>query len=159
MPARTAIALAAAALMCVPAWAATAIDDPVIFVRGVYAKLASDQNYREPDDIYSPRLSALIALEQKEAGGEVGRLDFDFWVNAQDWQLGDVTVSGEPVEGAKDREIVVAKFRNDDRKEEIHFYFERLSWAGWRLDDVRSFGDDGWTLSLILKYGWDTPKK
>jgi len=151
--------LAAAALACMPAPAATTIGDPVAFVRGVYDKLASNQNYKEPEDIYTPRLGALIALEQKESGGEVGRLDFDFWVNAQDWQLSDISVSGQPVEGAKDREIVVAKFKNDDRKDEIHFYFERLSWAGWRLDDVRSFGDDGWTLSLLLKYGYDVPKK
>ena len=153
------MALAVLALLAAPAHAATTIDDPVTFVKGVYDKLSTDQNYAPPEDITSPRLGALFALEQKEAGGEVGRMDFDFWTNAQDWQLGDVSVSGEPVEGAKDREIVVARFRNGTRKEEIHFYFEKLSWAGWRLDDARAFGEDNWTLSLILKYGWDTPKK
>lgn len=152
-------ALAAIILACAPVRAATTITDPVVFVKGVYEKLAKDQNYKEPEDIYSPRLAALFALEQKEAGGEVGRMDFDFWTNAQDWQIANVDVSSQPVEGAKDREIVVAKFKNTDRKEEIHFYFEKLSWAGWRLDDVRSFGDDGWTLSLLLKYGYDVPKK
>jgi hypothetical protein len=156
---RALTALAMVTLLCAPLRAATTIEDPVTFVKGVYDKLSTNSNYAEPEDIYSPRLAALMALEKKEAGGEVGRMDFDFWVNAQDWELGNIDVSGQPVEGAKDREIVVAKFKNGDRKQEIHFYFEKLSWAGWRLDDVRSFTDDGWTLSLILKYGFDNAKK
>lgn len=159
MLARTLLAVAAMALVCGPVRAATTIEEPVGFVRGVYEKLASDPNYAAPEDIYSPRLGALVALERKEAGGEVGRMDFDFWTDAQDWKLTDISVSGQPVEGAKDREVVVAKFRNGDRKEEIHFYFEKLSWAGWKLDDARSFTNEGWTLSLILKYGWDAAKK
>lgn len=159
MAGKSLLALAALALVCLPVRAATTIDDPVVFVKAVYDKLSSDSDYAAPEDIYSPRLAALVALEKKEAGGEVGRMDFDFWTNAQDWQISDVDVSAQPVEGAKDREIVVAKFKNTDRKEEIHFYFEKLSWAGWRLDDVRSFSGDGWTLSLILKYGFDTAKQ
>ena len=27
--------------------------------------------------------------------------------------------------------------------------------AGWQLDDARSLLGESWTLSLILKYGWD----
>ena len=157
MQPRLLAAVAAAALLCGTAWAGTTIADPAAFVRMTYEKLAKDQNYAPPEDIYTPRLAALIALEKKEAGGEVGRMDFEFWTNAQDWSLKDVKVSGEPVEGAKDREIVTAKFQNTDRKEEIHFYFEKTK-AGWQLDDARSLSQDGWTLSLILKYGWDAKK-
>jgi len=151
------IAAVLAALICAPANAATKIDDPVKFVQGVYQKMAADPNYLEPQDIYTPRLAALFALDKKEAGGEVGRIDFGFWVNAQDWELHDVKVSALPVEGTKDREVVVAKFKNIDRKEEIHFYFENGK-DGWKLDDARSVGADAWTLSLILKYGWDAAK-
>lgn len=150
---RTRLALAALAALALgaPAFAATTINDPVAFVRGVYQKLATQRAYNEPEDIYTPRLAALMALEKKEAGDEVGRLDFDFWVNAQDWTLKDVKVSGKPVEGAKDREIVTAAFRNDGRPERIVFYFEKTR-AGWQLDDAESINE--WTLSLILKYGW-----
>ena len=147
--------VAAAALLCGTAWAGTNIADPTTFVRTTYQKLAKDQNYAPPEDIYTPRLAALIALEKKEAGGEVGRIDFEFWTNAQDWSLKDVKVSGEPVEGTKDREVVTAKFKNIDRNEEIHFYFEKTK-TGWQLDDASSASKDGWTLSLILKYGWQT---
>ena len=151
--------LSFAILLCTPAHAATRIDDPVKFVSGVYAKLqvANPKNdYREPEDIYTPRLAALFALAEKEAAGEVGRIDFDFWTNSQDFELKDVKVRGQAVEGAKDREVVIATFKNVGRPEEIHFYFEKDK-SGWKLDDARSMsGGETWTLSLILKYGWDS---
>jgi hypothetical protein len=145
-------ALAAVMLVCVPAAAGTKIDNPVTFVRATYERLAKDQDYSPPEDIYTPHLAGLFALEKKESGGDVGRMDFEFWTNAQDWSIKDVNVSGVSVEGSKDREIVTAKFKNIDSKEEIHFYFEKAK-AGWQLDDARSFTGRSWTLSLILKYG------
>ena len=149
--------LSFAVLLCAPAQAATRIDDPVKFVSGLYARMAASTAktpYVAPEDIYTPHLAALFALESKDAGGEVGRLDFDFWSNAQDWQLSGVKVTGQPVEGAKDREVVIAKFRNFGKPQEIHLYFEKTA-AGWQLDDARSLVGESWTLSLILKYGWD----
>ncbi|MBI3676582.1 MAG: DUF3828 domain-containing protein [Proteobacteria bacterium] len=141
--------------------AATVISDPVKFVNGVYANMVkanAKNSYMAPEDIYTPRLSALFALDTKEAGGEVGRMDFDFWSNAQDWQISGVKVKGLDVESAKDRKIVVARFKNEGKPEEIHLYFERGK-KGWLLDDARSTGKDSWTLSLILKYGWaDAPQ-
>ena len=110
--------------------------------------------YVAPEDIYTPRLAALFALEQREAGDEVGRIDFDFWSNAQDWKRSGVKITSVPVEGAKAREVVIAKFKNFGKPEEIHFYFEKSA-GGWSLDDARSLVGESWTLSLILKYGWD----
>jgi len=140
-----------AALVCAPANGATKIDDPVKFVRGVYEKLAPSKDYTPPEDIYTRRLAALFALEKRDAGDEVGTLDFVFWVNGQDWELSDVKVTGTPLSLAKDREVVVAKFKNMDHNEEIHFYFEKAR-TGWQLDDARAVADQTWTLSLILKY-------
>ena len=136
--------------------AATKIDDPAKFVTAVYAKMAApNSSYAAPEDINTPRLDSLFALEKKESGGEVGRLDFDFWTNAQDLQLSGVSVKEQPVEGSDARKVVIAKFKNSGTPEEIHFYFERTG-TGWKLDDVRSLKGEPWTLSLILKYGWDT---
>ena len=149
--------LSFAALLCAPAQATTRIDDPVKFVSGLYAKMAAataNKPYVAPEDIYTPHLAELFALESKDAGGEVGRLDFDFWSNAQDWELSGVKVTGQPVEGAKDREVVIASFKNFHKPQEIHFYFEKTN-SGWQLDDARSLLGESWTLSLILKYGWD----
>lgn len=154
---RILVAAILAALSCSPAYAATRIDDPVKFVTALYSKMTAataQSPYVAPEDIYTPRLAALFALEKREAGGEVGRLDFDFWSNAQDWQLSGVKVTGVPVEGATDRQIVIAKFRNFGKSEEIRFYFEKTK-SGWLLDDARALVGESWTLSLILKYGWD----
>ena len=149
--------LSLAALLCAPAQAATRIDDPVKFVSGLYSQMAAateKKPYVAPEDIYTPHLAELWAMEKREAGDEVGRMDFDFWSNAQDWELSAVKVTGQPVEGAKDREVVIAKFKNTGKPQEIHFYFEKTK-AGWLLDDARSLVGESRTLSLILKYGWD----
>ena len=146
--------LAVVATLVVPAasQARTKIDDPVKFVKMEYASRVGKKP--EPDDIYSPRLEALFGLDTKEAHGEVGRLDFDFWMNGQDGTVSGVTISKIDVENTKDRVIVVAKFKNEKTPNEIHFYFEKTA-KGWQLDDVRSLAGDPWVLSLALKYGWD----
>jgi hypothetical protein len=132
--------------------AATKIDDPAKFVKTVYATTVGKKP--EPDDIYTPRLDALFKLDTKEAHGEVGRIDFDFWMNGQDGTVSGVTISKIPVENTTSRQIIVAKFKNEQTPNEIHFYFEKTA-AGWKLDDVRSVINDPWVLSLMLKYGWD----
>jgi hypothetical protein len=135
--------------------AATRIDDPAKFVTGVYKQIAAKSDYIPPDDIYTPHLASLWALEKKESGGEVGRIDFDFWTGTQDWELKDISVTQQPVEGSKARKVVIAKFKNIGTPEEMHFYFEK-SGGGWLLDDARSVKGETWTLSLVLKYGWDS---
>ncbi|HJW40968.1 MAG TPA: hypothetical protein VJ476_07040 [Rhizomicrobium sp.] len=139
-------------LLAAPAQSATTIADPAAFVKMTYATTIAKKP--DPDDIYSDRLAALFALDSKEAGGEVGRIDFDFWMNSQDGDVSNVTVSKVPVENAPGRMVVIAKFRNLKTPEEIHFYFEKTA-KGWKLDDARSALGEQWTLSLILKYGWD----
>ncbi len=143
----------AALLALLPAQAATKIDDPVAFVKRTYATTVGKRP--EPDDIYSDRLKALWDLDGKEAHGEVGRTDFDFWMNGQDGTISDVKVSKVDVENADGKRIiVVAKFKNEKTPNEIHFYFEKTA-KGWKLDDARSLMGDPWVLSLQLKYGWD----
>jgi len=142
----------AAAFAISPSQAATRIDDPVKFVTQVYATTVGKKP--EPDDIYSARLDALFKLDTKEAGGEVGRIDFDFWMNGQDGSISGVKITKAAVENAPGRLVVIATFKNEKTPNEIHFYFEKTA-AGWKLDDARSLLGEQWTLSLILKYGWD----
>jgi hypothetical protein len=154
-------AAAAPARASAHAPAPTVIRDPRAFVAGVYARLTRGVDFSPPEDIYSPRLAALWAGMEHDAGGEVGRVDFMFWVNAQDGEISDVAVTQVPVEGRplKDRVIVVARFKNMGQVEELHFYFERTK-AGWKLDDVESVTPDNtWTLSVLLKYGWYREEK
>lgn len=152
MRVHTIATLAAAIAFAIPAAAATRISDPVAFVKEVYRTKVG--RTVEPDDIYTDRLNALWKLDTKDAHGEVGRVDFDFWMNGQDGDVTDVRVSKLAVENANDRMIVISRFKNEKTPNEIHFFFEKTA-KGWKLDDVRSLMGDPWVLSLQLKYGWD----
>jgi hypothetical protein len=144
------LALAPAA----PVFAATTIADPTTFVRQVYARLAKGGDYMPPEDVYSARLAAAWADEEKDAKGEVGRVDFLFWINGQDGTPEHVTVKASPVEGNAERRVVVVHFTNQTKPQTLQFYFERRA-GTWKLDDVVSVSPgDAWTLSVMLKYGW-----
>lgn len=138
------------------AHAATKISDPAKFVADVYAHYTKVHDYAPPTDIYTPRLAALFALDTKEAGGEVGRIDFDPWTNSQDPDVSGVHVRAIPVFNVPSREIVEATFKQGGHPNTIDFYFEKIG-GEWKLDDMHSGTgtEQPWTLSLILKYGWD----
>ena len=131
------------------------VADPRAFVEQVYR--SGLEGERDPaENVYSERLRALFADEARDAGGEIGRLDFDYWTSAQDYQVSNVRVTEEAVDGRADRRIVIAEFLNYDQPVANRFYFERVG-TRWFLDDVRNVAaasDGGWTLSLILKYGF-----
>ena len=132
--------------------AATRIDDPKTFVTEVYRRLVAAQSshssYTPPEDIYTPRLEKLVREDKRKAKGEVGCLDFDFWINAQDWTITHLTIT--TTDDGPDRKTVIAKFRNMGEPQEIHFDF-RKSAGRWLLDDVHSMSAPPWTLSEILK--------
>lgn len=136
---------------------AAGVTDPVVFIRSVYERTAEDGPDESAENIYSERLRGLFADERRDAGGEVGRLEFNFWTNAQDDDVKSADVGSQDVEGRPDRRIVTASFVNIGRPSTIHYHFERAG-GRWYLDDARNEGGKGqddwpWTLSLILKYG------
>jgi hypothetical protein len=128
------------------------ISDPLTFVTGVYQQFVKAQSthndYNPPEDIFTARLNKLVQGDRKRAKGEVGCLDFDFWVNGQDWTLTNLSVANGTMD--KDQWTVVAKFRNLGSPEEIHFDFRRVE-GRWLLDDVQSLQDHRWTLSSVLR--------
>jgi hypothetical protein len=132
--------------------AATRIDEPKNFVTEVYRRLIAAESgarsYFPPDDIYTPRLEKLLRDDRRKAKGEVGCLDFEFWVNGQDYKLTNLAITST-VQGP-DRNTVIAKFQNLGTPEEIHFDFRRNA-GRWRLDDVQSVLGERWILSEILK--------
>jgi hypothetical protein len=139
------------------AQAATKIDDPEKFIRGVYANFVKDpNNYTEPGDAYSPRIAQLFAADSADGtkGGGVGRLDWDAWVNGQATSIKDVTVTSRKDEFRDDRRVVQVTMTSFDKPAKVYFYFERVA-GRWLIDDIRWPGPDGWTLSLVLKYGSD----
>jgi hypothetical protein len=132
--------------------APTQIDDPKTFVTEVYRRLVAAQSnsssYSPLEDIYTARLAKLIRDDKQKAKGEVGCLDFNFWVNGQDWKITNLTITS--TDEGQDRKTVIAKFRNTGDPQEIHFDFRRNA-GRWLLDDVHSLTAPPWTLSQILK--------
>ena len=129
------------------------IHDPKAFVASVYHRLATDHNYSPPTDIYTKRLNALWAGMDRDANGEVGRVDFEFWANGQDWEITNTVITADSVFGRPDRQIIRTRFQNFAHPEDIQFYFEKVG-SRWLLDDACSVGKNSWTLSLLLKYGY-----
>ncbi|HEV2866627.1 MAG TPA: hypothetical protein VGX37_08925 [Allosphingosinicella sp.] len=137
--------------------AARGVEDPHAFVQSTYEayRRGGTESVPEwPAFAYSDRLKALFdAYDAWTAQHDdlVGSLDFDWWINAQDWELGPVAVT-EEAQGP-DRRTERARFTNGGRPEEIRFLFTR-SGNRWFLDDVvegTGSGDGGWTLSQLLR--------
>lgn len=105
--------------------------------------------------VFSPRLRALFLDDETYADGEVGRLGFNPFSGASDDDIRGAAVASQDVDGASNRKIVTARFRNMDVDQTITFFWERIGGL-WYIDDIagRTAGEpSGWTLSLILKYG------
>ena len=153
---------AAAANEAAPANAAAAVpvqgrgvDDPRALVEGQYRayQTHTDSQVEAPTFAYSDRLKSLFDgydAWQRQHQDEVGSIDFDWWINAQDWALHDVAIT--EADSGPDAKTVTAHFRNADRVEEVRFLFVRRN-GRWFLDDAvqgSGHGDDGWTLSALL---------
>lgn len=134
----------------------TGVDDPRAFVAANYARYQANPNQPPPDPsiAYSPRLRALFARYDawsRQHADLVGALDFDWWTNAQDYELRNVVVTARAQ--GRNRQWVTARFDNYDRHDEIRFLFVRQS-GRWYLDDAvegTGSGDNGWTLSALLQ--------
>ena len=143
------------------------IGDPVRFVLNAYGLDQASPDKLSPEPIrysgkpeFSPRLRSYFALEEQDAGDEVGRVDFNIFTGTQDGTIANVKVEAKDVEQAKaPRKILIATLTVEGVPTEIRYYFEKIG-DRWFLDDISSPGDgkkDGmppWTLSTVLKYGW-----
>jgi hypothetical protein len=132
------------------------VADPETAIRACYEAVEKDRYGCSETLPHSARLDALFALDSKEAGGEIGRLDGDYFINGQDGKITASSVSSFSVQGAANRRIIRVRFRNFDQPMENLFYWERDGAGSWLLDDVWSGGPDGFLLSIALKYGWPT---
>jgi len=141
-----------------PAVAATAPGQPQpeALVAQVYGRLIADehnspQRYTPPETIYTPRLKALVAAARRSAQGEEPcGLDFEFWVDGQDYSLKDLTVT-RGASSTPGRATVIATFHNLGTAEKIVFDFQDVS-GRWLLDDAHSVGSaNKWTFSKLLQ--------
>jgi hypothetical protein len=137
------------------ALAAAAPQAPEAMVADVYHHLIAaetgSQGYGPPEDIYTPRLTALVAAARRAAKGEAAcGLDFIFWFNGQDDRITQLVVTRGPTTPAG-RTTVTATFHNMEDPEKIVFDFQKIR-GRWLLDDAHSLvGDSQWTFSRLLQ--------
>lgn len=126
--------LAASAL---PAWA---YDTPKELLEALYAPYSKGIDFDwgdwDPAEFRSEGLNALFAKDDEETPDDmVGRIDFDPYINAQDYDLHDLAIGEAKVDG--DTATADVMFVNFDLKQHMTFTLVKEA-DGWKVDDVES---------------------
>jgi len=123
-------------------------SDPLALIAAIYKSYTVDR-VNVDDDVFSQRLRALLEADRKATpDGEVGRLDWDVFVNGNDFVLSKVKVA--LLAKSVTQATVQAHFDNHRQPQAITFDLVREDGA-WRIDEVRSTRSGArWTMSKIL---------
>jgi hypothetical protein len=126
---------------------ATAVDsDPVTLITAIYKTYETDK--AGIPHVYSKRLQALIDKDAKETpDDEVGSIDWDVFIDGQDWKLTDLNISREAQTDTQAK--VRATFKNFDKPSDMLFALV-LEDGRWRIDDIEKTLKPRWTMSKIL---------
>lgn len=146
-----ALALVAGFFAAPTAWAGG--PEPVDLVEEIYATYMSASAMPKPAfdlPIYSERLTGMIeTFVQTEPEDEVGAIDFDIFLYAQDYALEKLSVTeGKREAGAAE---VTATFVNLDQPTTVVFDFVEEK-GRWKVDDI-AWPDGGERLSGLLAAG------
>ena len=130
------LAFLALALITPFATPAFAVDysDPKVLVEALYAGYQPPNEF--PPDmsvLQSKRLNELFAADSKEADGEIGRIDFDPFINGQDYEVTKVEIS-EPSYAAG-KALVRVNVVNFGKPDEFGLLLVKEA-GGWKVDDV-----------------------
>lgn len=112
--------------------------NPKAVVEAAYAPyLSADYDWSTYDisALQSDALNALYAKDAEEAGDEVGRIDFDPLINAQDYDISKLVIGEPRIEGST--ATVEVTFENFEDPETIDVVLVRQA-NGYRIDDVQS---------------------
>jgi hypothetical protein len=139
-------------LACATGAAPAAEPSAKAFVEAIYAAYPGKDAKGMPLDsdaavrrYFAPALAALIIKDRKDARGEVGMLDSDPFIDAQDWEIGAVNVTVQDIAADKARATVA--FKNLGRPTTVVLDLVKLK-QGWRISDIA--WDRGQTLRGLL---------
>jgi hypothetical protein len=137
---------------------ALAYDTPKALLEALYTPyLAGDSfNWDNWDEskLRSKGLNDLFAADLKEADGDMGRLDFDPYIDGQDYQVTDLKYGEPTITG--DTAKVEVTFKNFDSAEDLMFTLVKEG-DGWKIDDVSSSNKDyPYDLKAIMTAPLDT---
>lgn len=115
-------------------------SDPRAVIETLYAGYGSAYDFPPRQaPLLSDRLNGLYEQDAKEAAGEMGRIDFDPFVNGQDYQLSNLEI-GEPYY-AGGKATVRVRFENMGMPNEVGVLLVEEG-GGWKIDDVWNSGDE-----------------
>ena len=149
-----ALSLIAAIAAPVAALAAPVFDTPRALLEYAYEPYSSGNFSDDPYELYSARLKGLLEQSVAETPeDEIGPLDFDPFIDAQDYDLSALTIDAPEVNG--DEATARVTFKNFDVEEDLRFDLVKEA-DGWKIDDIASVTPDlQWRLTDIL--GSDAP--
>jgi hypothetical protein len=132
-----------------PALAAPVFDSPETLIVYAYKPYVDGQFSEDLFELYTPGLRQLAEAAAERFGDkETGALDFDPFIDAQDYEdvhidIGTITVSGDRGEA----EVTVYSFGTPSR---FDFSLAKIG-EGWLIDDIaRTDGEYPWRLSAIF---------
>lgn len=129
--------------------AAPVFEDARGLVEHAYSSYLDGELPTDQDQLLTPSLRALLEAERQDvAAGAPPALDFDPFVNGQDFELDALVVSDPVVDG--DAATVIVAFTNFGVGQQLRFSLLRRS-EGWKIDDIESLNaGEGWRLSTLL---------
>lgn len=137
---RLALILLALAASALPAFA---YDTPKALLEALYTPYKAGDSFDwsnwDESKFRSRELNDLFAKDQKEADGDIGRLDFDPYIDGQDYQVTDLRFGEPAIEG--DTARLEVTFKNFDAPEDLMFTLVKEA-DGWKVDDVVSSNKD-----------------
>ncbi|MGA7488534.1 MAG: DUF3828 domain-containing protein [Xanthobacteraceae bacterium] len=92
--------------------------------------LANDKEIR---GYFEPKLAVLIVKDRKAARGEVGKLDSDPFIDAQDWEIDRVDVAVRNI--AADKASATVAFKNAGKPRTVILDLVKLK-GGWRIAEI-----------------------
>jgi hypothetical protein len=138
--------------------ASAADASALAFVTDIYSAFKGKDAKGHPLDnehtirrYFEPSLAALMVNDQKIAAkrGEVGLLDFDPFIDAQDWEISDFEIA--VADSAPGKATATVKFTNFDKPVTVRLDLVEVK-NDWRIADIRSLRD-GKAGSLRKIYG------
>ncbi len=145
-------------VLALTATAAAAFDTPKAMLTALYAPYLKgdsfDWNTWDESKFRSAHLNELFAADLKEAKGDVGRLDFDPYIDGQDYTITNLKIGDAQIDGKTAK--VEVTFKNFDSSEDLMYTLVDEA-DGWKIDDVVSSNKDyPYSLKAIMEGPLDT---
>lgn len=117
--------------------AAQPYDTPDALLQAFYARyLAADADFSDDGAFRSSGLQALYDADAEATpDGEMGALDFDPFIDGQDWEITDLQIGAAGIAG--DYASADVTFKNFGEERTLSYDMVKED-GGWKIDDVAS---------------------